>query len=497
MKKHQLLYVSVLLCLTTAMSMAQPFSSYPLKGKITHTQPFTGIVFWADNTEALDALGNKVQLEFAYMLPADVVSDSGDYDWSKVESILNQAKVRGHQCILRFRYTYPGITKASVPSYLLKRVDYTSRIAKVEGLDTFLPDWSNAELKRFTLEFFTKFAARYDRDPRLAYLQVGFGSYAEYHLFDGPFELGNTFPDKAFQEAFLNHIHSRMVITPWSISIDAADGGVSPFEAKPILKNLSFGLFDDSFMHKEHSLNDSEYNRASWLFFGTERWKKSPAGGEFSYYTEYDQEHALDLPNGPYGRSFESFAAQYHLSYILGSDQYQYQSPERIGQASRALGYHFVIKSYKSNGETTEVEIQNTGIAPIYYEVYPTLGSTRSTTSLKGLIGTEIRKCIIDKGIMPGETLTLTSDKLLPGQYIEYDADLSLTVTQTEDETFDRTIQMYPQPVKDILYLSTSCHWQLHHLQGYKIMNGYGNTIPVGTLSSGVYMLHMGSTWSK
>ncbi len=40
----------------------------------------------------------------------------------------------------------------------------------------------------------SRFAQRYDRDSRLGFLQVGFGSYAEYPLWDGPLKLGTTFP---------------------------------------------------------------------------------------------------------------------------------------------------------------------------------------------------------------------------------------------------------------------------------------------------------------
>lgn len=498
MKYHRFILSSIILSLTLLQVHAQTWIDYPLQKQITHTQPFTGIVFWTDNDVALKALGNHVQLEFAYMLPSEVVSDSGKYDWKAVEAVLNQAKNRGHQCILRFRDTYPGITKASVPSYILARKDYTSQLLKVEGANTFIPDWSNAEWKRFALEFFSMFAAKYDADPRLAYLQVGFGSYAEYHLYDGPFALGKTFPDKAYQELFLTHVNSLMTTTPWSISIDAADGGTSPLVAKPSLKNLNFGLFDDSFMHETHSKTDAEYNRASWLFMGADRWKTKVAGGEFSYYTDFDQQHVLDLPNGPHGRSFESFATQYHLSYIIGNDQYDHQKPARIGQAALATGYHFVVKSYKSNGSTTEVEIQNTGIAPCYFDVYPSLGTTKANTSLKGLVGTEIRKFTINAPISSTTPLTLTSPKLLSTQEIQYEAALSGTVTHVDAEMAPNTsLQIYPNPVKDILYLSNTAPWALFDLQGHKLKEGNSSTVPVSELQSGTYLLQIANTWRK
>ena len=136
----------------------------------------TGIVFWSDNSSALTGLGQDVQLEFSYMLYSEVVTNIGTYNWSAVDTKLAQAAARGHQMILRFRDTYPGITQRSIPNGL------PSAISRVEGQNTFIPDWSSTELQDFILDFFTKFAARYDDDPRIAFIQVGFGSYAEYHL---------------------------------------------------------------------------------------------------------------------------------------------------------------------------------------------------------------------------------------------------------------------------------------------------------------------------
>ena len=88
--------------------------------------------------------------------------------------------------------------------------------------------------------------ARYDADPRLAFLQVGFGLWAEDHVYDPGERLA------------------------------------------------------------------------------------SPVGGELSYYTDYDQEHALDLPDGPHGVAFETLAAEYNVSYMIGNDQPDYQSWARI-----------------------------------------------------------------------------------------------------------------------------------------------------------------------
>jgi hypothetical protein len=399
------------------------FSAIPLTSIISRVQPMTGIVFWTDNDEALNALSNSVQLEFSYMTYNDIIEEAGVYNWQLVDQKLDAIAARGHQAILRFRYSYPGETRVTVPAYIANATGYNMTVSQVEGANTFLPDWNFQGLETFTLDFFQAFAERYDGDPRLAILQVGFGSYAEYHLHDGPFSLGDNFPSKSFQTTFLTSLENNFQITHWAISIDASENTYSPFASDPSLNTLTFGLFDDSFMHQTHSESDNEYNRASWLFFGTDRYTNNPMGGEFSYYTNYDQQNVLSLPNGPHGRNFESFADQYHISYMLGNDQYRYQPDSRIHQASMATGYKFNIDSFEASSQQSRLTISNTGIAPIYYDAYPSIDDTRSSTSLKGLLPGESRDFLVEKGGST-PTLTIESDYLVAGQQIDFSANL-------------------------------------------------------------------------
>ena len=176
--------------------------------EITDVQPMTGIVFWnnssRNNTDA-------ISLEFSYMLFNQVVSDSGVYNWEEVDNKLSDIASRRHHAIFRFRYVYPGFETA-VPDYIKNKADYKETVGKSEGKTTYFPDWTNEELKRFTLEFYTKFAERYDSDPRLAFIEVGFGLWAEYHIYSGPFILGVTFPGKEFQIKNFKHPFFNILI---------------------------------------------------------------------------------------------------------------------------------------------------------------------------------------------------------------------------------------------------------------------------------------------
>src|SRR5262249_29524188 len=150
------------------------------------------------------------------------------YDWSVMDRLLEAVAARGHQAIVRFYFVYPG-RKTTVPAFIKSLPDYREVASKREDKPTSFADWSHPELKRFTLEFYETLAARYDQDPRLAFIETGFGLWAEYHIYDGPMTLGKTFPDKPFQADFVRCLARSFRKTPWMISVDAADASRTPF----------------------------------------------------------------------------------------------------------------------------------------------------------------------------------------------------------------------------------------------------------------------------
>lgn len=384
-----------------------------LQSKIENVQPMTGIVLWTTN-EAVETA--PIQLEYAYLKYSDIVQDRDGYNWQPVEQLLNEVAGRKHQAIIRWHDTYVG-QPTGVPSYIKNLPSYREMTGDSENKPTGFPDWSNQTWKAFVLEFYTRFAEKYDADPRLAFMQVGFGLWAEYHIYDGPMKLGQTFPDKDFQQEFVKHLAARFRETPWMISVDAA-GDHTPFAADRKISELRFGLFDDSFNHKRHR----QENEPNWRILGIERWKYSPTGGEFSFFARKDQKQAL-APQGPYGIPFADQAAKFHISFMIGDDQPRFQKTDVIREAGMACGYRFTVKQYLASTTSSELEIENTGIAPIYFDAFPAIDGTRSETTLRGLLPGQSRRFQIARG---GDSLkvTIESDRLVAGQKIEFEANL-------------------------------------------------------------------------
>jgi len=400
--------VGVVLTLAVQEDSLRPV---PLRSKVANVQPMTGIVLWSDSEHVKT---DAIQLEFSYLRYGDVVARAGEYDWTAVERLLDAIAGRGHQAVLRFHDTYVG-RKTTVPDYIKKLVDYKETTAPSERKPTDFPDWSHPELRRFILEFYTKFAEKYDRDPRIAFLETGFGLWAEYHIYDGPMKLGKTFPDREFQEKFLRHLATVLQKTPWMISVDAA-GEHAPMKTRRELLDLPFGNFDDSFLCRQHA----KENEPNWTFFGRDRFLRAPAGGEFSYYADHDQKEALS-PGGPHGVSFEKAAREFHVTFMIGSDQPKYRKMDRIREAGLACGYRFRIEDFRTGPGRSRVKVSNDGVAPLYHDAFVAVNGTRAKISLRGLRPGDSRTIEVDS---EGEKLTIECDRLVAGQRIEFDADL-------------------------------------------------------------------------
>ncbi|MBC3766380.1 DUF4832 domain-containing protein [Neptunicella marina] len=425
MIKQRALGITGLLLTTLALCSCQSSTSEPvsLQSSINSVQPMTGLVYWTDNPELETEKGSAARIEFSYLTYAEVVASNGDFDWQKVDNILTTAASRGHHVILRFHYTYPGVTTPSVPAFITNQAGYHMREEQVEGQPTFIPDWSSPALQDFTLAFLQAFAQRYNNDKRLMLVQLGFGSYAEYHLYEGPLTLGDTFPSKDFQQTFINTANSLFTRLQWAISIDSANTDYSPLQPFAADTALNFGLFDDSLMHQTHSENDQEYNRASWLALGENRYQNSIMGGELNYYSDWDQESALALPDGPWGKTFEWFAEQYHLTYVIANDQPEYQDVARLKQASMSLGYRFAITQFECDDSRCDITVTNQGTAPFYYDAFVCVNQNCAEQSLKMLQpGASLNLQL--EGLTAPFKLSIESPRLLDGQTIQYEANI-------------------------------------------------------------------------
>jgi hypothetical protein len=399
-------YVPVMALIATLtlaqFTPAEEFHPIRLHGTITKVQPLTGLVMWESSN---NSHSDSIQLEYSYMHYGDVVLGKGNYDWSPVEKKLTSIAARKHQAILRFYETWPG-QKTTVPAYIKNRPDYHETQAESENRPTWFPDWSNAEYQRFFLEFYEKFADKYDRDPRLAFLETGFGLWAEYHIYSGPEVPGKTFPSKEFQARYFRHLATVFKQTPWIISQDAHEAQRSPFASQRELLNLDFGIFDDTF----HEAWQPGYNREGWDFFGSERWKGSPRGGEILLPSKDRADRVR--------AAWADEARKFHITFMICEQWPRWMGMDAIRDHGMACGYRFKITALETSPIAARATVQNVGVAPIYYDAFVAVNG-----ALKGLLPGDSRRFTIAAGGSEPK-LAIESDRLVPGQSIEFEADL-------------------------------------------------------------------------
>ncbi len=129
--------------------------------------------------------------------------------------------------------------------------------------------------------------------------------------------------------------------------------------------------------------------------------------------------------NGPNGVSFEKAAAQFHISFMIGNDQPEFQPMQRIAEAGMATGYRFRVLSAERLKDTVRLVVTNEGVAPIYRDAYFANGARRSLNSLKGLLPGEKRTVELEdpERTIP-QLLSIQCDHLVPGQEIQFSANL-------------------------------------------------------------------------
>jgi hypothetical protein len=96
---------------------------------------------------------------------------------------------------------------------------------------------------------------------------------------------------------------------------------------------------------------------------------------------------------------------------------------ERIKTAGMACGYRFRVVRFEASATRSRATIQNTGVAPIYHDAFVAVNGVRAKESLKGLLPGEQRAFSVRAG-GSAPRLTIACDRLVPGQSIEFDADL-------------------------------------------------------------------------
>ncbi len=325
-------------------------------------------------------------MDHFYMALNSVYTDWGQCNWAPFEAELNRITAGGRHVAMRFWIDYPD-KATGLPAFLTDEVG-----PKVPMLDANSPDWNNETLMLAMEDFIALFGAKYDGDPRIVMIEAGlYGFWGEWHT-SGHTTWTMTQQNKdrliiAYNNAFnKTHIGLRQANHPSTNALA-----------------MTVGYYDDSFGHQTLCTN------GTWCYWYNltqraivDNYKFHPMGGELR--PEIQDEVFDAWPNASRtvteNMLMEDLATcinTTHLSFMKA--YYLYNKIPTQTEWTNALkthkmmGYQFHVSSAMitpnaSNNVTVNLNIQNRGVAPIYYNWDVEFSAINGAGQWLGIIGT-------------------------------------------------------------------------------------------------------------
>ncbi len=135
----------------------------PLKGLVPYARPTPGRF--------------PHSMEFGYLPLSGMMRGPDEFDWQPLESLLDDIASRGNQTVFRVYLEYPG-KKEGIPEFLIRgglkvHLYKNTNTAPLPPAESRTPEYSNPQLRKALRSFIAALGAKYDGDPRIAYITAG------------------------------------------------------------------------------------------------------------------------------------------------------------------------------------------------------------------------------------------------------------------------------------------------------------------------------------
>lgn len=396
---------------------------YPVEYDGILNNPFKG---WAP-----DAKGGPYRQDHRLvrteMLWSEIEPRQGIFDWAAFEAMnkFDYWEEKGVAHIIRFRMDVPstrGRAQMQIPQWLYDLIDGDGTWYDTTEIGRgFSPNYSNPILIAEHERFLQEFGARYNNDPRVAFIQLGsVGHWGEWHTW--PTGSGE-FPPEEVANQYMRH---------YVENLDQKMLGIRRPFAYATQNN--FGYFNDRIghtpttdqwlfwinngMHYENWYDGRSYPETAVPDF----WQTSYSAGEFG-----SGNALLWLGDGEIEETLRQVKLS-HTSWIgpCTPANVRNDAPElaNVQRLLKTIGYRFVIESVThqdtvNGGEALAIQMvwNNKGVAPFYFPWPVEVGLARSNGDLAlwSLSDLDIR------GLLPGEhgtsfELEIPAD-FAPGSY--------------------------------------------------------------------------------
>jgi hypothetical protein len=315
----------------------------------------------------------------------ETMSGPTNFDWSKLESVIAIATNHHAQVIPRFFIDYPGWTNTAIPWYLLTNGLQTWSYSEYGNTRSLFPNYEDPNLHRALTNFIAAYGARYDGDPRIAFVQVGtVGMWGEWHY--GNVQMLSHWASLASQRVVMDAYTNAFRMTKLQMRYAAGPNNDAGGVATARNDNYPFGYYDDSFCRTTFTTNPAAYR---WYMLPqmavagvTNKWRTHPYGGEqgsglFDCIFSNTPCNITDFePSQDPNQSWSNCVYFSHATYmqVLGVNYPQHAADEfhtNALAAAQRLGYELWVQSLSTWTSASDlncsVTITNTGVAPFYY----------------------------------------------------------------------------------------------------------------------------------
>jgi hypothetical protein len=319
-------------------------------------------------------------MEWNYIAWKDIQTDFDTFNWDPIDALLQDVASRGHQAAFRIYADYPNKPYA-LPDFLasVPKHAYTD---PSNGLDatSYSPDYDDPNLIRAMTNTIRALGARYDGDPRIGFITVGFlGFWGEWHTYRESCACNEWMPSATTETLVLNTFERAFDHT--KLLVRYPDVGWS---------GQAMGFHDDAFANQ--TIDPPEWNFLARLRTAgaTDQWQAQPVGGELFI---ADQSCTFSVtPCNPPGQDFNISVDATHVSWIINhyafATGYDGADYARALAGAERLGYDLFVSSVKTADTTTtgnltvDIRMQNNGVAPFYYDWTVQLGVANSSNQL-------------------------------------------------------------------------------------------------------------------
>lgn len=313
---------------------------------------------WCPYITADTTLTQPYSMAFVLASWRELEPKEGDYRFKEWEERnWNSVNATGKHIVFRVFIDHPN-EPTGIPQWLLDKGLKTTAYSEHGGGRS--PDYENAKMKKGMKRLIAELGRRYDKNPRVAFIQLGLlGFWGEWHTSPHPKLFASAKTQELVIDAFHNAFPQKILMARNPIGYAGQQSWL--------------GFHDDAFPA------DTEGSEA-WMFLSAMRsagrmdnWKSAVIGGEMvpdeaskwlgAKYevTKKAVEKAHFTWMGPYCPALEK---------TQPDSEFEYRSQELV----RKMGYEFILKEIShpekvQQGKLMSIVISglNQGVAPFYY----------------------------------------------------------------------------------------------------------------------------------